>query len=180
MSDLLDLGEYLERGSSRDWAIIAASAFGLASMVTAFLVLLLLAEGFDPVLFDLTPVLAPAAGVGGFIVGGILWWFVIEAGQRTTVSFGGLVGALTGILSHFAMWFFVILLAIAVAEDPLSLPIQFDSLTDAIFVLGSFSLTLAGLFTVPIGAFIGWQLMRLRRSSIEETSSEGNTVAESE
>jgi len=171
---MLDADRHLREFGPRGWTLFAALAFGLGGLITVVIVFILYfssIEGFTSAL-SVAVIISPAPGIAGLAVGGLLWYLVVEVRAIFTERTGAVVGALTGLLSHFFLWLLV-LLARVPGEQSIALLEELRR----VIVSGFISLAFAGIITVPVGAFIGWQFMRLRRSVVgEELSGSGDRV----
>lgn len=106
--------------------------------------------------------MVPAAAIAAGVVGGPLWWLVIERGDPTvTYKRGLMVGACTGVLAHPVTWFVMLALeglvqpaigGLAGVARVLGLPLFF----------GFWGLILAGWLTVFLGCLGGLGLTAVR------------------
>jgi hypothetical protein len=164
---MIDVRERVDDLSPHGWTLLAAVAFGLGAMVTAVLVSVVLvgAVSFRSGLV-LGVIFAPGVGLVGLIVGGTLWGILVEARRTYSDRNCTLAGALTGILAHFVMPMLYNLGTAGIPENFAALRESFNY----VIVSGTVAFLLTGIFTVPAGAFIGWQLARLRRSIMEDST----------
>lgn len=159
-----DLGEYVDGLSPRGWTVFAATTFGIGAALAALLVSLVFVGGLSLVagiVFGF--LLAPAAGLGGFAVGGVLWGFFVEVREKVSGTSGALVGAMTGLLTHFVV---PIARALFLGGLPLNSLASNGGLIDQAISSGSFTLAVGGAITVPAGAYIGWWLALRRQGTI--------------
>jgi len=111
-----------------------------------------------------------SAGISAGLVGGVLWWGLIERPAKPTLLRGGLFGLLTVLLSHPLMWIIGAAIGDPLAWVFLGFPIEgslltlsglSELLTNLLFatVMG----LLGGFFTIPIGIVAGLVFVILRR-----------------
>ncbi len=104
-----------------------------------------------------------------FLTGFGLWYWRIERRQSTRLLAGILTGALAGALAHYVCWYLLILSAnlddlwfgttSSLGEPPMN-PVQ-GLIGAAVF--SAFSLFLFGWVTIPVGALLGWLMIRRAR-----------------
>lgn len=171
---MFDVSGYLRDLTPRGWTLLAALSFGLGAVVTSVVASVMLVTMFPPgAAIALGIFLAPWAGVGGFAVGGISWWFGVEVRHSASTNTGVYVGGATGLLAHFVMWPVSNIGWYAEIWEPYTL-LDFARYVAAdVVLLGLLSALLTGVVTVPAGGYIGWHLVRLRRSSDENTAEGG-------
>lgn len=105
-----DFQEYIDDLSSQGWTVLAATVFGVGAALTALFVSLLSLGGVSPIgalVFGF--LFVPGAVVGGFAVGGLLWWVLVESRRTPSYVTGTLVGVLTALLTHFVVPLFHVL-----------------------------------------------------------------------
>lgn len=153
----LDVRERMNDLSPRGWTLFAATVFGIGAMLTAVLISLLFGALLSGIVFG------TITGVGGFVVGGILWGILVELRRTVSDRTGALVGALTVLLTHFVIPLFS---AYGVFGPP---PASFSTnanLFDHVIASATPTLTIGGMITIPVGAYIGWRLAVTRQPTI--------------
>jgi hypothetical protein len=115
-------------------------------------------------------VAAPAAA---FVSGKLLWWLLMERGDRSGTARGVLTGAIAGTVAHYLCWYLLIGASFACHAitggcmgslgdapiDPLrALP--------AAALYSGISLVFYGWLTIPAGGLLGGLLATARRRSI--------------
>ena len=125
--------------------------------------------------YDLFPLFA---GSGAFIASFALWYFLIEKLNKRATTAGVLVGALSGVVSHYVCWYLFILegnieyhilgsWTNSLGDPPMS-PV-YGVVGAMWFTL--FSLLFYGWVTVPIGAFIGGLFSHQQRKKKPQSDS---------
>jgi hypothetical protein len=114
------------------------------------------------------------AGLAAFITASILWRVILERYLSYKIRNGIIVGALSGILSHYVCWYLQIIIAnigyflfgtglSSLGEPPMDL---LDGLSGAFF-LSFLSLMYFGLLTVTTGGAVGgiycWYIGKQRK-----------------
>jgi hypothetical protein len=165
--------------SPRGWTLFAATVFGIGGLLTVFIVSIVVFGAVSwtfEIALILGVVFARNAGVLGFVVGGVHWCFLVEIPRTYSNGRGILAGASTGLLSHYVMPLYVYLETWGI---PGTYGTQLE-LIDYVASSGTTTVIYSGVFTVSAGAYIGWKLARVRRSSIEHSLSAGGDRTESE
>lgn len=113
------------------------------------------------------------AGLAAFITAGSLWRIIIERRQCHTIQNGVMIGALSGILSHYVCWYLQVIVVnikyywfgtglSSLGEPPANI---FMGITGA-FWLSLYSLLFFGLPTVIVGSAVGgffcWRIQKRR------------------
>lgn len=171
MINRIRVHDWLDNLSPRGWTLLAALSFGLGAMVTSILAPLLLVGLLSTGgAIVLGVALAPPAGIGGFTVGGVSWWFGVEIRHSASTNTGVYVGGTTGLLSHFLVWFVSSLGRYEAKWEPYTLLEFVRYIAADVVYLGLLSAISTGIVTVPVGGYIGWRLVRLRRSTIQKSA----------
>lgn len=144
-------------GNGVRWASLMAvsSAVG-AAIVGIVVVNLVLGNSVGS--FDV--VLVPPAVVAAAVLGGTLWWTLVERPRCTTDSQAVVVGVLVGLLAHPLMWLLYIV------GGPLFLPGGWSEpwvMVEFTLTFAVLSVLFSGVLTIAGGVLCGLAVMRLRR-----------------
>lgn len=139
------------------WASVMAVVSALGAAVIGIIVLNHVL-GNPSGSFDV--LLVPPAAVGAAIVGGTLWWALIERPHCLTNGRAILVGALVGLLAHPLTW------ALYILGGPLFLPGNWSEpwgMVEFTFLFSVLSVLFSGALTIAGGVLCGLVVMRYRR-----------------
>lgn len=139
------------------WASVMAVVSALAAAVVGIAVIDYIlgnpAGGFD-VLF------VPLASVAAAILGGTLWWALVERSRRLTYARAITVGILIGVLAHPLTWTFYTL------GGPLFLPGGWSEpwvMVEVTLMFTVLSVLFSGVLTIIGSILCGLVVMRCRR-----------------
>lgn len=140
-----------------EWATVMALVSGLGAAVVGVVVVNHVLSNptgsFDVI------VVPPAVGASA-LLGGILWWRLVERPQRFSDGRAVAVGFLTGVLAHPLMWTLYFL------AGPIFLPGGWNHalvMFEIILMFTAFSLLFSGFLTIIGGIACGLVVMRCRR-----------------
>jgi|AntRauTorcE11898_2_1112593.scaffolds.fasta_scaffold02319_6 hypothetical protein len=103
---------------------------------------------FNVVYSNVLP-LVPAAAIAAGLVGGVLWWALVERGTATRLR-GAVAGVLTGVFAHPVMWFVLLALEGMILPQYLGLSAITTGVGISLF-FGFWGFVLAGWLTVILG-----------------------------
>lgn len=147
----------MDREKGIKWASVMAVVSGLGTAVIGVTVVDYVLR--NPVgSFDVLVV--PPAVVAAAVLGGTLWWKLIERPQRISNGRAVVVGFLVGVMAHPLMWTLYLLVG------PIFLPGGWTdpwTLVEVILTFTAFSLLFSGALTITGGIVCGLVVMRYRR-----------------
>lgn len=141
--------------------VVWACLMALLSSISAGVIGVVLVNGvFGNPVGGFDVLIVPPAVVASAMVGGVVWWGLIERQGSRTYEHAVIVGVLVGVFSHPVMW---MLYSVA---GPLFLPVGWSE--PAVIVMSSlfftlFSVVFSGIFTVLGGIASALATLRVRR-----------------
>lgn len=139
------------------WATVMAIVSGLGAAVVGVIVVDYVLS--NPVgSFDVLVV--PPAVVAAALLGGTLWWRLIERPMRVSKRRAVVVGSLVGVLAHPLMWTLYLL------GGPIFFPGGWAdpwTMVEGILMFTAFSLLFSGFLTIIGGIVCGIVVIRCRR-----------------
>lgn len=160
--------------SPRGWGLLAAATYGLVALIvgvalTSWFFSLSMTELLS-VDGGLSPLaLVMGATVGGAVLGGLSWYWLVESSNGHRLLRGTASGLLTGVLGHFVMWFFHGIWVSTLGD--------WFKLIASLFFYLPFSLLLFGWISGIVGAAIGITLAYTRRAVEQAGPSQADRVA---